>query len=461
MIPRRGTFRDPQGRLFQEQDSGRILREIRPPHEQAVTAWLQSSLAQDWMNQRLMVPTQILPTEAGKHLHLEHERIFFPSYPWEWTPGQWRAAASLTLDLLEEALKQDLILKDATPLNVLYSGSKPIFVDVLSFGAREIESPLWLAHAQFIRMFLLPLVANTHLGWPLAATLQRRDGYEPADLAPWLGPLQRWRGPFRSLVTIPHMLERRFVKKNTNVQAFKRTTSKEVSASILRSTVRSLRKQLASLAPSTKASRWSDYTQTATHYASSDQTTKQDFVREMLERIRPVNVLDVGANTGVYSRIAASCGSNVVAWDSDIVATELNWQQAYRENARILPLVADFARPTPAAGWLNRECASLLARARKRFDCVLMLGVLHHLLVADQIPLEEILGMLGEITTLYALVEWVPKTDSQFVGLSRGREALYEHLDEEFFKKEISRRFVVRGQNSLQNGRTLWLLEKN
>ena len=438
-IPLRGTFRDPQGRLYQDQENDRVLREIYPQHREPVLAWLGSPLAQSWMKRRWMVPTQVLSAEATEPLHLEHERIFFPSYPWEWSPGQWSSAASLTLDLLEEALAEDLILKDATPLNVLYSGSQPIFVDVLSFDARDQGSPIWLAHAQFVRMFLLPLAANKRLGWPLAGTMQRRDGYEPADLAPWLGPLQRWSSPFRSLVTIPHLLERRFVKKDTNVQALKRTTSKEISASILRSTVRSLRNQLAALAPRAEASRWSEYTETATHYSSDDQSAKQDFVREVLGRVRPANVLDVGANTGVYSRIAASCGANVVAWDSDVAATEIHWQQANREKASILPLVADFARPTPAVGWLNRECLSLVARARGRFDCVLMLGILHHLLVADQIPLDEIIDLLSEISTQYALVEWVPNTDTQFVGLSRGREPLYAHLDEELFKKELSR----------------------
>lgn len=447
-----GTFRDPQGRLYRDGD--RILREVYPEHAASALAWLWSPLAQRWIEQRRMVPTQILSAESGQAALLEHERIPFPSYPWEWTPGQWVQAASLTLDLCEEALDEGLILKDATPLNILFSGPRPIFVDVLSFERRDPHSPLWMAYAQYIRTFLLPLCAYVHLGWPLAATLQRRDGYVPAELAPYLPLLRRWRSPLRSLVTLPLMLQKR---AQATVQ--RPQVSEELSAFAIRRLLHSMRKTLHSLTPSARKSRWSEYTQTAAHYKSSDHETKQAFVRSALESIRPPRVLDVGANTGVYSRIAAESGAEVVAWDTDVQAADLNWQIAQREGLPILPLIADFARPTPAVGWQNRESASLLDRARGNFDCVLMLGVMHHLLVSDQIPLPAILEQVWEISKRWAILEWIPREDSQFEELCRGRQELYRHLSEALFVQALSRRFAVRDRNQLPNGRTLWLVE--
>jgi SAM-dependent methyltransferase len=446
------TFRDPEGRLYQDGD--RILREIYPQYAESALAWLRSPLAQRWIQQRNMVPTTILGSEPGQSALLEHERIFFPSYPWEWTPGQWMGAASLTLDLCEEAIDDGLILKDATPLNILFSGSRPIFVDVLSFEHRDLQSPLWMAYAQFVRTFLLPLCANVHLGWPLAATQQRRDGYEPADLAPFLPLLRRWRRPLRSLVTLPLLLE-----KNPHIGARRPQVSEGLSAFALRRSLHSTRKLLHSLAPSARTSRWSGYTKTASHYTSSDHKAKQAFVRCALENIRPSHVLDVGANTGVYSRIAAESGANVIAWDTDVQASDLNWQAAQGAGLSVLPLVADFARPTPAVGWQNRESVSLLDRARGQFDCVLMLGVLHHLLITDQIPLVAIFEQLWEISTRWAIIEWIPKEDSQFEGLCRGRQALFSHLSEEYFVQTLSKRFVVRDRNPQPNGRSFWLVE--
>lgn len=451
-VTENATFRDPEGRLYQDGD--RILRHVYPQYATSVLDWLRSPLAQRWIEQRRMAPTKVLSSEVGQLIVLEHERIFFPTYPWEWTPGQWMEAASLTLALCEEALEDRLILKDATPLNVLFSGSSPIFVDVLSFEKRDLQSPLWIAYAQFVRTFLLPLCAYKYLGWPLAAMLQRRDGYEPADLAPFLSALRRWRHPVRSLVTLPLLLE-----SNAHVEARRPQASEEFSTFAIRRLLRSTRKTLRSLAPSSRISRWSGYTKTASHYMFSDHEEKQDFVRKSLGSARPSHVLDVGANTGVYSRIAAETGAIVVAWDTDVRASDINWQTAHRDGLPILPVVADFARPTPAAGWRNHENASLLDRAKGRFDCVLMLGIMHHLLVTDQIPLASILDQVREISTRWAIIEWIPKDDSQFDGLCRGRRELYAHLTEEYFVQTLSKVFEVRDRRQLSNGRTIWFLE--
>ena len=457
-----GTFRDPQGSLYSDGD--RILREVYPWHSDRVLAWLCSPLARRWMQQRQLVPTEVIESQPGRPTLLEHERIIFPSYPWEWAPGQWIAAGLLTLNLCEEALQNTggatHILKDATPLNILFSGAKPIFVDVLSFEERDPGDPLWIAQAQFVRTFLLPLAAYFYLGWPLSTSQQRRDGYEPADLAPWLSFTQKWRNPLRSLVALPLWVEKHLPQKAADSQSLKRKASPDVASAILRSTIRAMRTHLRSLTPPVHASRWSSYTQTAAHYHSDDHSAKQDFVRNSLNGIRPAHVLDIGANTGVYSRIAAECGASVVAWDPDVSATELNFQAASRDNLHILPLVADFARPTPAVGWGNGECASLLSRAKGRFDCVLMLGVLHHLLVADQIPLPKIFDQLAEFTTRWAILEWIPQEDSQFDGLIRGREELYAHLTENYFVHLLDEKFVTRSRETLPNRRTLFLVEK-
>lgn len=407
-----------------------------------------------------MVPTRVIASEQDSVTLLEHDRIEFPSYPWEWAPGQWIAAGQLTLELCEEALESGYILKDATPFNILFSGAKPVFIDVLSFEKRDPQNPLWIAQAQFVRTFLLPLAAYGYLGWPLSASQQRRDGYEPADLAHRLGLAQKWSSPLRSLVTLPLLFEKNFSESTAKSHRSIRKVSEDVAELILRRTIRKMSKHLRALTPPVQASRWSAYTQTASHYESGDHAAKQNFVRTSLSSIRAARVLDVGANTGVYSRIAAECGAEVVAWDPDVSATEIHYQAASRDKLPVLPLVADFARPTPAIGWRNTEYASLLARAKGRFDCVLMLGVLHHLLVAEQVPLEQILDQLAEITRRWAVLEWIPQGDSQFVGLVRGREELYAQLTESYFVQLLKEKFVTRSRTELPNGRTLMLVEK-
>jgi hypothetical protein len=446
------TFRDPAGSL--RIDGNRVLRRVRPQHAEAALRFLQSDLAAEWVLRGQLIGTRFV-TESDGSLTLEHPRVFFPTYPWEWTPAAWISAAELTLDLCQALLPHGLILKDATPLNILFEGSRPILVDVLSIDQRDPSSPLWLAYGQFVRTFLLPLVAYKFLGWPLASSIQKRDGYEPSDLAPYLSRLQRWREPFRSLVTMPLLLEKNAAAPNTAAIH----QDPQVALSALQRNLAALRRHLRRLHPDRRATRWSGYTASADHYSSGDQEQKQRFVRESLSTIQPSHVLDLGANTGVFSRIAAACGASVVAWDTDIGATEENWRESRQQQASILPLIANPARPTPAAGWRNRESLALLDRARDRFDCVMMLGLIHHLLLSEQIPLAEIASLLRDLTTSWAIVEWVPATDPRFTDLVRGRESLYRHLTEPAFTAEISRHFTVVTREALPNGRVLFLLQ--
>ncbi len=448
------TFRDPAGSLRIAGE--RAVRRVRTGNAAGALAFLQSPLALDWMRQGRLIETRFVSGADGE-VTLEHPRVFFPSYPWEWPPAAWRSAAELTLDLCEALLERGLILKDATPLNVLFRGTQPVFVDVLSVDARDPESPLWLAYGQFVRTFLLPLAAYKYLGWPLSATIQKRDGYEPADLAPHLSVWQRGREPFRSLVTLPLMLERN--GSHSAQTAAKVRQRPDVALAVLRRNLAGLRRYLRRLEPKRRTSQWSGYAERADHYRADDLLLKQRFVRNAVAAAQPKHVLDLGANTGVYSRFAAECGADVAAWDTDVAATEENWRESRRLDAAVMPLVANAARPTPAVGWRNAESLALLDRARGRFDCVMMLGLIHHLLLSEQIPLCEIARLLRELTTNWAIVEWVPATDPRFVDLMRGRDALYSHLDEAQFGAAIEKHFTVMLRDALPNGRVMFLLQ--
>lgn len=250
------------------------------------------------------MPTEILDNAQGCDAHLAHPRISFPSYSWEWTPGQLTAAAELTLDLCSDLVEQGWILKDATPLNVLFNGPRPVFVDILSIERRDPENALWLAYGQFVRTFLLPLAAHKYLGWPLSTSLTKRDGYNPCDLYPALGLIRLLREPLRSLVTFPRLLERRApTRRSTMVRR-----SPPAALAILKHTLSSLRRSLRMLRTPEARSQWSQYHETAVHYSDEDTARKFNFVRACISSSKPRTVLDIGGNTGTFSRLAAQEG---------------------------------------------------------------------------------------------------------------------------------------------------------
>jgi hypothetical protein len=136
------------------------------------------------------------------------------------------------------------------------------------------------------------------------------------------------------------------------------------------------------------------------------------------------------------------------------------WRHASGAKLNILPLVVNLARPTPAIGWRNQECPSFLERARGGFDLVLMLAVIHHLLVGEQIPLPEILELAAELTTNFLIIEFVAPEDPMFHSLVRGREELYRDLTKESFEQFANAEFAITRSEQLNDTRWIYLLRK-
>ena len=96
---------------------------------------------------------------------LEHEKLPFVSYPYEWSFEMLRDAALLQLDLVIAALDEGIGLKDASAYNLQWKGAAPVFVDVASFYKRSDGEP-WVGYRQFCQMFLYPLLVQAYRDVP-------------------------------------------------------------------------------------------------------------------------------------------------------------------------------------------------------------------------------------------------------------------------------------------------------
>jgi SAM-dependent methyltransferase len=353
----------------------------------------------------------------------------------------------LTADLFQAALSQGFGLKDATPYNVLFRGASPVFVDILSFERREPRDATWTAYAQFVRTFLLPLLAHREFGVPAADVfLRRRDGWEPEELYRWAGWRKLLSPPFLGLVTLPHWMAQKTPAKPDGYHP-SLLDSPEKARFILDHLLNDCSRKLDRLEPRTTASAWTDYLDHKSLYTPAQLDQKERFVREALDLTKPRTALDVGANEGRFSFLAARHGASVVAIDTDPAVAGKLWREAHAESLEVLPLVVDLTRPTPALGWRNQECASFLERARGSFDLVMMLAVIHHMLVTERIPLGDLLRLAAEMTRGYLLIEFVAPSDPMFVRIARGREMLHKDLTRTAFEAAASVHFdLVRAQ---------------
>jgi 2-polyprenyl-3-methyl-5-hydroxy-6-metoxy-1,4-benzoquinol methylase len=317
-----------------------------------------------------------------------------------------------------------------------------------------------LAYGQYVRTFLLPLLMNRMLGWPLALTLFKRDGYEPEDCFAALGwPARLSRAAFWP-ITLPTLLDRRKHSDTRQKSSAASIRDPEIATSVLKRTLNDLRKRTKTSLPVSASSEWSEYQDTLTHYTPEQSQKKLEWVRRVIESSRPARVLDIGANTGEFSALAASLGAEVVALERDIASADRLFRMGRQRSLAIQTIHADIARPTPAVGWENSESVALLPRLEAQFDLVLMLAVIHHLVLMEQIPLPAILSLCHRLTRRHLVIEWVPVEDPMYRSLMRGRDKLYGSLTEADLLAACAGRFHTLNRQPLENGRILFLFDR-
>lgn len=473
----RVSFRDPGGAVVRH--AGRIFRVVTPKATPTLRSFLQTPIADRWQTSGQLIhsfPVEDPATrreianilgderdwEAQDGLVLEHNAVPFPSYPWEWPPCMLAAAAELTLRLAEDLLDEGYGLKDATPLNVLFQGPNPVFIDVLSVEMRDPRSAHWLAHGQFVRTFLLPLALSLRLEMPLDKLLHNSwDGLDNEQVFRWLSFWQKLRAPFFTAVTLPVWLKARAEAKGNALYHPKPWKDPRQAAFVLQRLLRQSLRSVVEL-PKTAQTRssWSSYFANLKHYPEEGFAAKETFVREAVRSLHPASVLDIGCNNGHFSLIAAEQGAEVVSIDADPQVVGATWNAACAAGANILPLVVNIARPTPASGWRGEECDAFLDRARRRFDLVLLLAVVHHLMVSERVPLPCIVDLTAELTRDAAVVEFVDAGDPMFRKLARGREELHDHYNREYFESALRARFHISRSEQVTPTRRLYLVRK-
>lgn len=459
------SLRDPAGRLLIADN--RILRLVEQNGIDNLRALFDSPTVADWQSRGKFVRTRELPAEdwptslgdTRPVAVLEHESVWFVSHPCEWSPSMLRVAGSLTIDLASELLDEHRGLKDATPLNVLFTGNRPVFVDALSVENRDPRNPVWLPYGQFIRTFVLPLIACRQLNWSLRRVFTgARDGPTPEELFDLLGWRSRLSQGVFGAVTGPVLFSRLNCKTTV---ATTQAVDERRATFVIRSLLAQLNKALNSQDGVPRHSPWTAYRDPAVH-TSDYHAVRFELIDRMLRSYRPRRVLDIGANDGAFSMLAAVTGADVVAIDRDERVVEQMFRRQAAASVRVLPLVVDVSDPTPATGWRNSERHSFLDRATGRFDCVLCMAVLHHLVVGDGLPLRAVIDLMATLTTDMMIAEFVPVHDPWCMRLAAGRPVPPERWSFGVFETEVTRHFTIVSRHAVSDqGRVVFLLRKS
>ncbi len=191
------SFKDPDARVVSR--DGRIFRAFTPRGAERFRALQDSGLFEQLTAGGGLIdavpvdPSAVAGVEAivpDVALVVEHPRVPFISYCYEWPFEMLRDAALLQLDLAAAALERGFVLKDAKPYNVQFIGARPVHIDVSSFEPWQEGKP-WQAYAQFCRTMLNPLLLEALAGVPFQPWMRSAvEGIAPEELARLL-PLRK------------------------------------------------------------------------------------------------------------------------------------------------------------------------------------------------------------------------------------------------------------------------------
>ena len=379
------------------------------------------------------------------------------TWPYEWSVSMLADAGVLTLDLQLALVESGCALKDATAYNVQFDHGQPRFIDISSFE-RPRRRDIWFAMGQFQRMFVYPLLLCRYSGWDLRSYfLANLDGLDVRQVSRAFGWLEKLHPPLLFDVTLPDVLGRWADRRGTAKREILERPRDNPQAQIL--LLRSLRSKVRRLAAGYRPrGTWADYGQIC-NYEDQAKKAKKDLVRRFLESTRPGLVMDVGCNTGEFSRLAVECGAEVVAVDSDHDTVEVLYRDLRKNPAPITPMVIDLCNPSPGIGLMNRERPPFLGRFRP--DCVLALALIHHLLVSGNLPLAAIRDMMHELTERDLILEFVPTDDSMFRRLMKFRADLFAGLTLDACRDVFLQRFeLLREEPIAGSKRTLLFLRK-
>ena len=461
-----GSFRDPASTVFYA--GGDVLRGL---DADAAADWAVMSAAPFFtgaMADGRVVATEELPAARAKQVTpagrdwpvvLEHERVPFISYPFEWTFSQLQDAALLHLDLLVEALDAGLTMKDGYAYNLQFRGAKPTFIDTPSF-TRSTGGP-WQGYRQFCRTFLFPLMLTAHKNASFRPLLRGQlDGIEPKQMRALMSARDLVKAGVLKNVLLHSALDARAVAGDKGKGS--RAVAEELkeagfSTEIAKAGAKSLRKLVAGLSWDVGDTIWKNY-RTQNSYSDADAATKEAFVDAALSGQAPGLVWDLGCNDGAYSRIAARYAETVVAVDFDEGTIDPLYRALRTEgNTKILPLVMDLTDPSPGIGWRNRERKAFYDRGRP--DVILMLALLHHIAIAANVPLPEVVDWMASFGSRI-VVEFVHTEDVQTQRLLANKpEGMFGDYHVKEFERLLHERFTVEKEEALPGGtRTMYLV---
>ncbi|MBN2531609.1 MAG: hypothetical protein JXB88_01890 [Spirochaetales bacterium] len=447
------SFRDPSGFLFYRNNT--LYRQVNLSYKNEYSMLMESGLYTALVESGYMVSHEevdIPPEDPGVACKVIKPRpVSFISYPYEWCFSQLKDTALLTLEIQKTAFEHGMCLKDASSYNIQFENGNPVFIDTLSFEKYREGEP-WIPYRQFCQHFLAPLALMSYKDIRFNQFLKSFIDGIPLDFASTVLPFGT-KLKFSLLTHIHLHAKSQKTYENRTVDIAPPNISPLAFCGIIESLSSAVQK----LKWKPVGTEWGAYYED-TNYTEKAFEEKKRIIDEYIIKTGPRTVWDIGANTGVFSRLSSNRQINTIAFDIDPAAVELNYKTC-RQNkeTHLLPLLLDLTNPSPGIGWENMERKSFIQRGPA--DMVLALALVHHLAISNNVPFPNIAQVLKTLCRSL-IIEFIPREDSQVKRLFATRDDVFPRYTIDCFEKDFSEFFTIVDKKPIeQSERTLYLMQ--
>jgi SAM-dependent methyltransferase len=401
-------FGDPVSRLFWK--GNRLQLGLLPGYGRNFSELLDSAQLEDLFVQRLIARPSPAPIELGFEKVYELDCRSRITYWHEWSPNMLRLAALRIIESLRKLTERGLTLRNPHPWNLLYDGREFVYINpgsVVPFDGETFARGYEKIARFFVRPLLLIENGFAHMARRLAS--DARDGVIAQDVAHLDCKWAEWPVDGADKAAVPFLTE-----AAARIEAFECKIGGQ---------------------------HWFNYFSNDCDFsAGTSWTRKQEVLEAILDDASIESVLDLGANTGHYARVAARRGREVIAADFDPAVVDRAFAESRAENGTIYPVVLDFSHPTQGQGIEG----SWFPPATERFaaDLVLCFALSHHMVFGRyRLDFEQIARGVRSFARKWALVEFIERNNK--IVPSSFRPEADEWYDIRYLEAGLRRHFPV------------------
>ena len=459
------SYKDTAARVVLKE--GIYYRYIFNEYKKEYDALMQSGLYEALKSKGYIIAHSELNYEgpdATVYKQLLPEQIHFQSYPFCWSYTQWRKAIITYLEINKIALSYGMLLKDATPFNFFFKQGRAVLLDTSSFNFFKEGAP-WLAYKQFCSEFLSPVALMHYNGQIWSGMVKANLKGLPLNFVSKQLPLQ---SRFNLTCLLHIHMHAKYANTESSVQQ-ENTRKSKVQEGFTKEKLVSLLTMILSTVKKWKQAyninkHWQGYYE---HDIESPiyLNQKEEIIKKWLNEVKPKTVIDLGANTGRFSMLAAQEVEHVIALESDYNCVEAIENAIDKEALKnITVMQMDLAETTPNFGSLEKEYRSIFDRLSNSHlspSLVMGLAIVHHLHITNFLSFAHIAELFAKFNSKYIIVEFVPIEDSKVQLLIKNKQRDFSSYTQENFIAALLQYFkLIEVKNMEGTDRELLFLEK-